>query len=375
MRQTIRIGHLADSHLKDARYGNIRSGEDFYRGLAAAIEASAKEVDVFVHVGDVFDAARPGPRVIGQLMKIDDLLCRLGKRMYAVTGNHDWNPTPWLDVLFPATRDSGIYPLDGRTTKFMGWSIAGVKPYNPVRFMELRDETADFVRGADVVLYHGFVEGLTPLFSGDKFTISTSDLPLQNGNKAWLLGDIHIQSYTQVGSCLIGYPGSTEVVSASEATSKSVPVVELSEDGAKVVATIPFETRPFFRAEVDTDDEMDRFLSTAKELMPSNPVLHFRYCRDLPSALQRLYAAIDPMKCLLRVECAPSKVSLLPAETAGSVTDITLADFFRAYFQEGDADVAAVALDVLARPTEVVGIVNHYVDEYKTSRAKELRDN
>ena len=365
------IGHLADSHLKETRYGHVKYGDDFFHGLVNAINASSPHVDVFVHVGDMFDSARPGPRVIGQLMKIHELLLSLKKKMFVVTGNHDWNNTPWFTVLFPSCGEYGIEPIDDRVVEYKGFKISGIRPHSPTSFAESCVEIRNLAKGADVVLYHGFVKGVVPIYVGDKVVTDVGDLPITDTTKAVLLGDIHIQGEVFHRGCLVSYPGSTEVVSDGEVVEKSVPVVTIRKDvPAEVTARIPFSTRSYISAEVRTEDQLVDFLARVKDLMPLRPVVVCKFDADIPSALQRLYAVADPLQCLLRPLRLPKNIILRGVFESSmeeeQPDDLTVADFVYAELKgENTEHLRILAEALIAQPSEAVGIVAEHVNQEK----------
>lgn len=365
MKNSIKIGHLADSHLKDARLGNPKKGEDFYLGLVSALEAGEKEVDLFVHVGDIFDVARPGPRVIGQLMQVDQLLKKMKKKMLCVTGNHDWNATPWFRVLFPSPGEYGIHPLDDASCEFGGFRFTGVRPHNAASFMENYNAIQQLTENADVVLYHGFVAGIVPIHTGDKIVLNVDQLPRSAKNKAILLGDIHVQRYIKKGGCLIGYPGSTEVIKKDEDLEKSMPIVTLSREDASLSGGVAIKTRKYLTAKITTADALEDFVKLVKDNAHLHPVVNFQYDNEVPGVLSRVFAVADPTKCLVRPEKLPRQKESMSRDSS-DVGDqgLSVTDFFRQSLGEPeDIDILKLALDIMNQPEDVTPLVQHFIEE------------
>jgi DNA repair exonuclease SbcCD nuclease subunit len=262
-------------------------------------------------------------------MKADSTLRALGIPMFTITGNHDYSSPSWLSTLFPdpcADAVSGIYPLDGLFVSFRGFTITGIPPYTARVFEEKYEEISTQTRHSDVVLYHGFVTGIVPAFTGDKRVLDVAGLPLSSRNKAVLLGDIHVQGFVNKprpggGEVLIGYPGSLEMCSKSESTNKSIPMIRLNSDSATVESLVPLEIRTFISKTVKTTEDLDNLVAEVSAVKHSHPVVLVEFDRGLTETVTRLHAILDMQRSVVRCYPLPQE-----ARTAARVKDNEDAD-------------------------------------------------
>ena len=370
----ILIGHVADTHLRDTQYGTPKRGEDFFQGFKNAIKAGLKEVDMYVLVGDIFDKSRPSSTVVKQIMEIDAMLVKNQMKMLAVTGNHDWCKQPWVDTLFGGrTSDSyGIIPIDDKTMTVFGFVFTGVVTHNASSFREALPEIEKQAKGADVVLFHGFVDGIVPMYAGSKNPLHVDELPIAQTNEAWLLGDIHVQGYVDrprpdTKNVLIGYPGSTEMCSSGEATQKSLPCIKVSKDAAQSAKFINYQTRKFISETIKTPAELDALIATIEKCVDEEPVVRIDYDRSLPNVVMRIHAVLDPQKCVIRCYPLPMDKEAYDGEGSREVDEnqLTMEDFIRKKF-DGNPRLTDVALDLLYRGAEDAhNIINDFIDAWE----------
>lgn len=359
----ILIAHIGDTHLRDTQYAASQRGEDFYDAFHRAMSV---EADVYVITGDIFDKPRPSPRVIGQLIKIDALLRSRGKVALAITGNHDWSNPTWLSTLFPqfdAHGDApleldkietcGIVPIDNRTVRYLGYTFTGLCPHSANTFRAAIAEITVQVRSADVVLFHGLVDGVVnfPVHFPDPLRVE--ELPVSKNNKAWLLGDVHVQGFKEIsrpggGNCLIGYPGSTEMCSASEQVEKSVPIIRLCKDRAEHLKSVPYKTRPFIRAEVRTEEQLNDLMLRIDKVAEQHPVVVVQFSRDVPQTINRIHSKLDAQRAVLRCYPLPELKQQKERVEATEETEYTMEYFISQRFA-GREDLEKVALDLLHR--------------------------
>lgn len=366
------IAHMGDVHFRDTQYGTAKRGLDFCTAALNAVTSALqfkRRPHCFVIAGDIFDSSRPSPRAIGQLMALDALFRQHNVPAFAVTGNHDWSTPTWLETLFPAPPDvngsiphGGIVPLDGKVIEFRGFRIAGVQPYTTKQFLDGLDAVAALTHDADVWIYHNFVTGVVPCYTGEKRYIDIQDLPVSERNKAVLLGDIHVQGFVENRGALIGYPGSTEICSASEHTEKSVPVLSIPAHGtAAVVGYAPIKTRPAVIAKVETEEDLETVVARVKELAPQHPLVHIDFNRDVQSTFTRLHALLDHEQAILR--CYP-----LPARPVGyerlredeEADALPFSHFLSAMFEDSDLEPVVTAL--YQRPEDAANTLTAFIE-------------
>lgn len=363
------IALIGDTHLRDSQYAAARRGQDFYDGFRNAVETALKHADIICITGDIFDRPRPSPQVIGQLMHIDQMIRSAGKVAFTITGNHDWSAPTWLQTLFPGRTlnladddtetlfegETGIVPLDDSSVVFRGYRIVGLTPHTAASF---RGDLANItvrVRQADVVLFHGLIDGVVkfPIHTPDPLHVS--ELPISKHNKAWLLGDIHLQGFQQLdrpggGKCLIGYPGSTEMCNAGEPIGKSVPIIRLTSEGAVLKETIPIHTRPFINAEVRTAEDLDALMLRIEPVAAQHPVAVVQFDRQFPQTINRLHSMLDAQRAVIRcyplpnTQAHPARVK----DSPDSEKEFTMEYFVSQRFKDRE-DLQKTALDLLHR--------------------------
>lgn len=361
------IAHIGDTHLRDTQYATYRRGLDFFEGFMKAIQIGCEHADVIVLTGDIFDRPRPSPKVIGQLMQADQLIKRSGKVAFAITGNHDWGSPTWLQTLFPGRLESsdnadapavevdatGIIPLDNAAALYKGYRFVGLTPHSAATFRGSLADITVRARNADVVLFHGLVTGVVDFFAGTESPLHVSEFPVSKNNKAWLLGDVHVQGFVSVdrpggGKCLVGYPGSTEMCSASENPDKSVPIIRLSKESATVQDIIPFSTRPFIKAEVCNDEQLDTLMARLAPVADQHPVVVVQFDRKLSHAINRIHSMLDAQRAVIR--CYPLPEVKEAAERQHFEDDSMLGiDHFISRRFAGNDSLEKVALDLLNR--------------------------
>lgn len=378
---SILIAHLGDTHLRDTQYATSQRGVDFFEAFKRAIEAIADysentaKVDVIVCAGDIFDVSRPSAKVIGQLIQIDKLLTRRNLAMLCVTGNHDHSKPTWLATLFPGTlAPAGITHIDGRSCDINGFKIAGVHPYTANAFRSNLAEVEMAVRDADVLVYHGFVSGIVPVYTGDKNVLNVDEIPLSPKLKAVLLGDIHIQGYVTRDNTLIGYPGSLEMCSASEPLEKSVPLIRVDASGAKVERTIPLRIRPFVARKVFSKSDLDQLIEDVTAVADQHPVVPVEFDRSLPETVSRLHSVLDAQRAVIRCYPLPSlQQTHVRTETAPYEESLGMDHFISQRFDDNQ-ELEAVALSLLARGEQnAANIVSDFIES--RLQTTNIRDN
>lgn len=372
---SILIAHIGDVHLRDTQYATSRRGIDFFSAFIRAIKAAAAAgADCLVCTGDNFDMSRPSAKVIGQLMQADATLRGLKLPMFTITGNHDYSNPSWLSTLFPGAYGEaacennavGICPLDGASVNFKGFVITGIPPYTSRVFEESKADTALRTEHSDVILYHGFVTGIVPAFTGDKHVLDVSDLPLSANNKAILLGDIHVQGFVDKprpggGTTLIGYPGSLEMCSRSESTSKSIPMIRLTKSSAVVEVTVPLVIRPYISRTVRTTEDLDNLVSEVSASKDSDPVVLVDFDRRLTETVTRIHAILDMQNSVVRCYPLPQERKDATIVEADSAKDVLGIEHFVSSRFADNAELGDVAKRLLNNVDDSANIISEFV--------------
>lgn len=354
----IKIAHIADNHLRQSQYGNKERGQDFNASfrdsLRVAVEAG---VDLICQVGDILDCTKPPAEVVRQLIEADRYLRENNMLCLCVTGNHDWSTPLWTEVIgrrydgnIPDNA-TGIVPIDGQVVTFKGVTFYGLPQMSPRQFelkkMELK------LDGVDVILFHGIVDDIVPIYTGGEFHIKPDDfkVPLT------LLGDLHAQNYiTNKHGGLIGYCGATESTKADEPTTSSVPIIQYPEP--KVLERLPVKRRAMLDRTIIESGGFDDLITEIREL--DRPVVIVKHVRELTQEAARLWALNKP-GMLLRVRALPAdKVSAVRSEDTGEHHDLR---WFVAARLNDNEELAALADDLVQRDDDAFNIISKFIEQ------------
>ncbi len=357
-----------DAHLRDSQYARASRGRDFYDAKLRTIEAATGAgIKVMLDTGDIFNVSRPSAGVIRQIIQLDRRLKRLGMVMLAVTGNHDWSTPTWLQTLFPDAEpeEFGIIPMDDRRVTVGGFVFQGIRPYTPSGYRENEKEIKAQCQGADVVLMHATVNGIVECGVQPDRMLDYSELPFVEGVKLIALGDLHYFGFITHRGVLLGYPGSTEMGSASEPTAKVLPLVKLTAKEALIAEVVPLTIRPFFSPTVKTEADVDALIAQLQPCKDKHPVLIGKFSREVPAAISRTFAMLDPQRAVIRWQALPAKEET-PAERA-RVEEIDahgIEYFLHARFGAPDRkNEISLSLDLLARgEQDAANILTDYIE-------------
>ena len=87
---TIKIAHIADTHLGYRQYGLVEREKDFYDSFRIMIDDMLdKNVDCVLHSGDLFEQAKPPIEALLVAQECFEKLMENGIDVYVIAGNHD----------------------------------------------------------------------------------------------------------------------------------------------------------------------------------------------------------------------------------------------------------------------------------------------
>ena len=374
-RAPVTIGVSGDTHFRDTQYARASRGKDYYDAKIRLIEKAAEAgVSVLLDTGDFFNSSRPSASVIQQATTLDRLLRKKDIAMLTVTGNHDWSTPTWLQVLFPDAdpRDLGIIPMDDRRVVIDRFVYQGLRPHSPASYRNNEVEIKKMCDGADVVLMHATVNGIVECGLDPERMLDLAELPYVTGVKMIALGDLHFFGFINHRGCLVGYPGSTEMNSSSESTSKVLPLVRLSDDEATLHEALPLRIRPFFSPTIRTEAEATALLETLKPVADQHPVVVAKFSRDVSSVITRTYALLDPQRAVIRFEPLPSKEETsVDRAKASEIEAHGIEYFLHARFGgEDKKEELALSIDLLARgEDDAANIVTAFIEKRKQELA------
>ena len=272
-----RFLHLADVHLGHNQYNCPERTRDFYRAFRDALEkyAIAPQVDFVLIVGDLFEQRQILPGVLNQAQLCLDRLKDAGIPVFAIEGNHDYEPygsaTSWLRylsqweklILLKPDNEGILDPWDPQTKQGSyidldcGVRIIGSRWYGataPQAIEKLGVSIQNLPPGPDstVMMFHHGLEGQIARYKG---ALRYQDLlPLKTAGVDYLaLGHIH-KNYTAEG--WIFNPGSIEansVIENQNQNPRGVYLVNLSSQGKQAELQRDYWQRPIVRLSVKAD--------------------------------------------------------------------------------------------------------------------------
>jgi DNA repair exonuclease SbcCD nuclease subunit len=216
----MRLLHLTDTHLGlEARFRGAprgwRRADDMFAAFEAALAPAMRgEVDAVLHTGDVFDRSRPPPADVARACAA---LAAVARRVpvLVMPGNHDRHGlTRHFDRPPP-----GVQVVDAPQVVTLAGVRVGVVPYqgDAARF-EAAGRALD---APDVIAAHDAFDGAA--VPGFVFRERRADVVGARHLPAGALvmcGHIHPRQVTEVGDCVVVYPGSTERTAFSEASQR-----------------------------------------------------------------------------------------------------------------------------------------------------------
>lgn len=364
----LRFAHLADTHLLDSQYGRVSRSKDFLDGFLNAIRAGLNVgVTLFLHGGDIINSTRPSPRILEQLREVDQLLVSKKAALLLITGNHDLTNPHWISVSLngkdPLANflknevSYGINLIDNQLVKLGGFSIYGLPFVPKEKFLEMRDGLPQ----ADVLLMHAAVQEFIKFPSESALTMA--ELPTGK-YKMIALGDIHVRDYQFSGDCLVGYPGSTELCSASEEGEKSITVVTLEPGKAPTYEFVPFKTRKVLKYVMKSEEDVEQSLLDVQLHREEGPIVVAKFLPGLKDVVTRFQARIDPSTSILLDY--PMLGNVVQGDKGADVRPaLKPIDFLDKFIPAGTAlyDLGAAVINETMGTSEGV---DHYVDRVLT---------
>lgn len=90
IKMTVKIAHIADTHLGYKQYGLAEREKDFYDSFSMMVEDMIeKKVDYVLHSGDLFEQAKPPIEALLVAQRCFEKLLENGIEVFVIAGNHD----------------------------------------------------------------------------------------------------------------------------------------------------------------------------------------------------------------------------------------------------------------------------------------------
>ncbi len=253
---SMRVLHISDTHLgalTGPRYYPEQK-EDSFTAFREAL-SHAEDHEIVVHTGDLFHHRTPSLETLTKAIEILKEVVRYGEvviegerrevpLIFAVHGNHDRNVEPVRNVYVLLERAGLITYVHRRVVEVGDVKIGGVG-YIPKSYTDLVFKS--FPSGVDIFLFHQAVKGVTRI--PDEAAIPLDYLPEAG---MYLGGHLHWVVKKEVSGRRIYIPGSTIVVSLSEAESEPRRVFSVRE--GEVSDVLLRNSRRLYIVEVDVSE-------------------------------------------------------------------------------------------------------------------------
>ena len=225
--------------------------------------AIENEVDLYLHLGDLFDQISPQNPPRARVVEAFRELNEAGIQSFILVGNHE-APSSMRDGTSPhsVVEEAGFATVFENTLSFeqkvidingKSVSIAGMS-YNR-RHTPGQDPLDGIVipAGADfnIAMLHYSIERIaSPLW--DEPQVSVSSLEKNSQIDLFAVGHIHTHGSTKVGDSLVLYPGATERYDFGEAGHETGFCIVVEDDGDVEYEFIPTESQPMIQLKLHT---------------------------------------------------------------------------------------------------------------------------
>lgn len=366
----IKILHTADWHLRDIQFGKTARSQDFTDSVFRIIDiAKNNGVKYILCAGDILNSKRPSSKNINDLLQLNSRLLAAGVKLLTITGNHDKCNPSWIKVLQEHTDDCAILDIDYKLYTMDGeqgekYSVFGIPDMPPDEYRDSKMAYPD----ADILMMHALVRDFAAFQTSEK-VLAVRDFPVKK-YKAVLLGDIHTHKYMNVkegeDTCVVGYPGSTELCSRSEDVNKFVALITLDKTGVTDLQSISLPlNKPIIARDVKTPEEISDLLNEISRLKDEHPTILVRKDPAVTDLYARIARIVDTSESILRVTNIPSvnfKKIKLENRRVEDLDNKKPEDFVADYFPDGKAAFALA--QALCDPSAAPGpLIEKFIDD------------
>lgn len=219
MKMTVKIAHLADTHLGYRQYGLQEREEDFYDAFKNVInDIIEKNVDYVIHSGDLFEQPKPPIKALLVAQECFTKLMENNIEVYVIAGNHDILQRRRSSLPQELYENENFHIISTKNNHFVlkeDIYLTGL-PYIQKTHEEKVKEILDNLvletleHEHSILMLHG---GVKKFFSFEcEFEIET----IPEGFDYYALGHIHERIMDNFKNGLLCYPGSTEIKNKGE---------------------------------------------------------------------------------------------------------------------------------------------------------------
>lgn len=360
------VGWLSDTHADQQMYNaRNRKIDNLYAFKATLEDMVSQGVDFIVHTGDLFNSTRPSSESVQFVQGLHAWAGDKQLPILCITGNHDYcSNTQWLEVLATQPGGGGFQVIDNKTVDLGGLKVRGYPSMGRETLMKRFAE--DTLEGVDILCLHQPVQDFVGFISGNMLNIA--DIP---DKMHVLLGDIHITDIrTRPSGYIIGYPGSTELCSASESEDKCW--IKLAFDNGKLEKweRMAGHNRPVLRWQIETDDDLTKLLEdfdavaeTLQQRDSRTPMIFVRYPSNLSGVMPRIRQKLHPDDYII----IPQPVAVLENGTLSTSSlddepEVSILDLLQTQVPQSDG-LYQVASQLLNPELDAKTALSSFVEE------------
>ena len=362
---SVRLIATSDNHLRRSQYSTTQRGDDFTKAFEQIIDIAINtKVAAVMQTGDLLDSKSPASRALVVLAKAHHRLRKAGIPMIIVEGDHDQEEPHWVDAMkaygIEETPSDGgliilhdqLYTIPGTKLTVYGQSFIGK---TKERFLEIKDTLPQ----ADILMWHTMCKDFAG-FLADQ-AVSIAELPTDK-YRLIALGDLHVCDYKRAGDCLVGYPGSSELVKKDEPLMKTISLFDIPDSGPiPEPKLLPLLTRLVKVYRLLKEEDVVRVLTELEACADQHPIILGRYDSRIPDVVKRIYAKVDADKCIVRLQPLP-EIELPNCDVSTPIPERTMVSFLPEFIQPG-SELFEVATALLNPEAAVITILTEFVDK------------
>lgn len=216
---TVKIAHLADTHLGYRQYGLQEREEDFYDSFKNVIDnIIEQEVDYVIHCGDLFEQPKPPIKALLVAQECFTKLMNNNIEVYVIAGNHDIlqrRKSSLPQELYKNDKFHIITTKDNHHVLKEDIYLTGLPYLQKIHEKIIQNKLNELVvetkeHKHSILMLHG---GVKKLFT---FECEFENDTIPEGFDYYALGHIHERKMDNFKNGLMCYPGSTDINNKAE---------------------------------------------------------------------------------------------------------------------------------------------------------------
>ncbi len=216
---TVKIAHIADTHLGYRQYGLIEREEDFYDTFKKITEdIIEKKVDYLIHSGDLFEQPKPPIKALLVAQQCFTKMIEHGIEIFVIAGNHDIlqrRKTTLPQELYLNDKFHILSTKNNKAVLDEDIFLSGL-PFLQKSYEKKVKEKLETIsieakdHKHSILMLHG---GIPKYFDfNPEFELDT----IPDGFDYYAMGHIHKRVIDNFKSGIISYPGSTDIKEKGE---------------------------------------------------------------------------------------------------------------------------------------------------------------